>query len=69
MIQHQKEREEGAESFVEVVPPPKYSAGRTKALARPLKEAKVGGWEIWAVWNKAVAAEGLWLSFMNSNLV
>lgn len=52
-----------------VILPPKYSAGWMKALARPVKEEKVGGWEIWAVSNKAVAAESLWLSFMNSNLV
>ena len=55
--------------FVAVVLPLKYSAGRTKALPRPLNEEKVGGWESRAVSNKAVAAEGLWLSFMNSNLV
>lgn len=55
--------------FLVVVLPLNHSAGRKKALPRPLNEEKVGGWEIWAASNRAIAAEGLWCSFMNSNLV
>lgn len=41
-----------------VILPLKYSAGRTIAIPRLVNKEKVGGWEIWAVSNKAFAAEG-----------